>query len=247
MSGGGQVLKVEAIRGGVRDLKIDAAAAMRGGLKTKEAAAVGGGDGGLKMKKEAAAMEGVDTLRRNEGVFNVVGVLAMKSWKEAAASEAADDRDLKRKEAIRPAAEEEGGILRLKKEVYAAWDLFFQAQAKRRKVREATQEKAQGRKATQETAQAPEAGKKRKKVVKNKLRQDYVDSMAARPFSIVPDLSEEKLAKHTPDFREIYAAAKFLELKNHEYWNALIAQQQEFGYAMDENEVTDDDEVVAKN
>jgi hypothetical protein len=43
------------------------------------------------------------------------------------------------------------------------------------------------------------------------------------------DFSDEELGQCTPDFREIYAAGRFLETKNREYWNALIAQQKEFG------------------
>lgn len=63
----------------------------------------------------------------------------------------------------------------MKKEAKAAWDHWFLT---RRKLRKAPQE------ATQEKAQAPGAGKKRKKVVKIKLRKEYVDHMAACPFTI---------------------------------------------------------------
>ncbi|KAG0519898.1 hypothetical protein BDA96_08G026300 [Sorghum bicolor] len=147
------------------------------------------------------------------------------------------DRGLKmKKKPIRP---EEGGILRLKKEAKAAWDHWFLTRRKAAQPQE-------------EDTQAPRVGNKRKKVVKIKLPKEYVDHMAACPFTICADFSDEELARRTPEFREIYAAGRFLETKNREYWNALIAQYNELGYAEDENEVTDDDddeeeEEVVKN
>jgi hypothetical protein len=86
------------------------------------------------------------------------------------------------------------------------------------------------------------------KVVKSKFPKELIEHMAACPFTVCNDLSDEKLAQRTPYFREVYATVKLFEAKNCEYWNALIAQQEELDYAEDENEVTDDEEeAVVKN
>jgi len=151
--------------------------------------------------------------------------------KDAGGSEGGDT--LKRNEASRP-WEEEGGILKLKKESMAAMDLWFRTQSPARMARKDAQEKAQ----------ALGAGKKKMKVVKSKFPKELIEHMAACPFTVCNDLSDEKLAQRTPYFREVYATVKLFEAKNREYWNALIAQQEELGYAEDENEieVTDDEE-----
>lgn len=200
------------------------------------------GDGGLKMK-EASAPEGGDP----SAMANLVGLFMMNSMaearlsgvgrKEAVPSGPGDDRDLEMKEP-KP-WEVEGGILRLKKEADAAFDLWGN------KFVPGAMDRWLERKAkTVQEAQVPGVGKK---VVKRKLPTGLVDYMAEDPFVVLMDIPEEELATKTPAFRQMYDIAKILEAKTREYHQALIDQQQIFGYAMDEDEVPVDESEVAKN
>jgi hypothetical protein len=134
--------------------------------------------------KEAAAMWGGDQDYLNPKLHSVViGEGFHELWigegdqdlktkmKDAGGSEGGDT--LKRNEASRP-WEEEGGILKLKKESMAAMDLWFRTQSPARMARKDAQEKAQ----------VLGAGKKKMKVVKSKFPKELIEHMAACPCTV---------------------------------------------------------------
>jgi ADP-heptose:LPS heptosyltransferase len=56
------------------------------------------------------------------------------------------------------------------------------------------------------------------KVVKSKFPKELIDHMVACPLTLLADIyDEENFAQCTPDFRQVYATAKFLEAKDREY------------------------------
>ncbi|CAL4919043.1 unnamed protein product [Urochloa decumbens] len=85
---------------------------------------------------------------------------------------------------------------------------------------------------------------KRTKVVKTRVPQKFIEYMMRTPHPICDGLSEDELAKHTEEFREGYAKRKFKSDKIRAYYDALLDQYKEKGFAEDEAEVevTDDEE-----
>jgi hypothetical protein len=142
--------------------------------------------------------------------------------------------NLKRKQA---SASEGGEILRRKKEMMAALcaddDDLFSCTA-----------------LTAEDAQQPEDGKarKKKKVVKQRLPMALIQYMKDTPHPTTDELSEEELAKHSKEYREVdYVRDKFRSDKIRAYFQAIIDQYEARGYAEDETEVTDDEEEAVGN
>ncbi|CAL4989995.1 unnamed protein product [Urochloa decumbens] len=90
------------------------------------------------------------------------------------------------------------------------------------------------------TTAVEEAGmKRRKKVVKDRLPQGFVDYMVVTPYKPFGDIPQRRLAKRSQEFREWYATEKAKADKMLEYQQALIKQFVVKGYAEDEIEVTD--------
>ncbi|CAN6290269.1 unnamed protein product [Urochloa humidicola] len=96
--------------------------------------------------------------------------------------------------------------------------------------------------ATEEDTQSVKTLKKRRKIVKQRLPTGFLEFLAARPYKPVGDLSEEMLAKRTPQFCKWYATKKAQADKFREYQQALVNQYLANGYAEDEFEVSEEEE-----
>ncbi|XP_021310125.1 uncharacterized protein LOC110433001 [Sorghum bicolor] len=126
---------------------------------------------------------------------------------------------------------EEGMILKLKKEYVAAME--------GRPVRPTVVPKV--------TAAQP-AGKKTKKVLVKKLRMmtkaqiDFIRAMATQPCA-TSNLTEDQLAEYPESFQCSMRQSILVRHTRLAYMEALIDQQEKFGYAVDESEteVTDDE------
>ncbi|KAF8775639.1 hypothetical protein HU200_004418 [Digitaria exilis] len=84
------------------------------------------------------------------------------------------------------------------------------------------------------------------KVVKRLLPQDFIDYMMETPSPILDEVPEDELAKRPKFFRDAYARCKVRNDKIKAYYDALIDQYKQLGYAEDESEVTDDEEMEEK-
>ncbi|CAN6344413.1 unnamed protein product [Urochloa humidicola] len=92
-------------------------------------------------------------------------------------------------------------------------------------------------------AQTPVVGKK-KKVVKKRLSKEFIDLIKDRLYTF-DEIPEDELATYyTQEFRDIYAANKVIAEKTVAYERALIAQYDAQGFAEDEIEVTDEEDVT---
>jgi hypothetical protein len=87
---------------------------------------------------------------------------------------------------------------------------------------------------------------KKKKVVRIIMPNAYIDDIIENP-DMMRELSNEEMIECLEEYRQSYAIAKVINAKNHTYQQALIAQYRAFGFAYDEKEVIDEEEVVLKN
>jgi hypothetical protein len=215
-------------------------------------------DRDLKTKEETTASEsesGDILTKRSETMVNILvgGLLVTKPGAEAQSagagtkrkqasmsSEAGDyhDRDPKRKEASASEDDDgalkeegdslfkEGDMLKLREEYWEAALLWEE------KLVPGALDRWLERKITQ----VPGVNKKKKKVVRIITPNAYMDDIIENP-DMMRELSDD-------EYCQSYAIAKFINAKNHAYQQALIDQYHAFGFAYDEKEVTEVEEVV---
>ncbi|OQU90407.1 hypothetical protein SORBI_3002G403833 [Sorghum bicolor] len=172
-----------------------------------------------KKAKMASSEEGDKMAASEEEVFRILKL------------ESEEDRKI-----LMKVKSEEGKILKLKKEYKAASEATLDPPTVVPTV----------------TAAQP-AGKKTKKVLVKKLTTitkaqiDFTRAMATHPCPS-RNLTEDQLAKYSESFQRSYRLDILLRDTRLAYLEALIDQQEKFGYAVDESEaeVTDDegDDVV---
>ncbi|RCV12087.1 hypothetical protein SETIT_2G240700v2 [Setaria italica] len=93
-------------------------------------------------------------------------------------------------------------------------------------------------------ASASEPRRGKKKVVKKKLPEAHIDDVEERLYTI-KDIPEDDLAKYySQEFRDIYGAEKVIAHKIAAYQRALLAQYDALGFAEDETEVSDEEELT---
>ncbi|CAN6322602.1 unnamed protein product [Urochloa humidicola] len=195
---------------------------------------------GNSKRKQASVSEWAEIVRRrktNQAASASEGdeivVTSNKKGNQAASSSEGDEIVVTSKKGNQAANASEGGgeILRRKKEMLAAM--------------KAIGAEMYGVKLTTEAAHQAGAGKKKRtKVVKTRLPQEFIDYMIATPNPTVDEISEEELAKCSKQYREGYAKRKFKDDKIKAYYDALLDQYEAKGYAEDEAEVevTDDED-----
>ncbi|CAO2187025.1 unnamed protein product [Urochloa humidicola] len=93
-----------------------------------------------------------------------------------------------------------------------------------------------------EDTKSPVRASKKKKIMKQRLPKEFLDFLVAKPYKPLGDLSQERLAELSPEFRKWYATEKAAADKFLEYQQALINQYLTDGYAEDEFEVSEDEE-----
>jgi len=95
-------------------------------------------------------------------------------------------------------------------------------------------------------AEETQLTKKRKKVVKTPLTPEFIQFLRTRPPRTFTDISAERLSSKSESFRREYLMMKYIDGKWADYRNALVKQYDLLGHAVDEDELTDDedDEVV---
>jgi hypothetical protein len=204
-------------------------------------------DRDLKTKEETTASEsesGDILTKRNETMVNILvgGLLVTKPGAEAqsagagrkrkqasTSSEAGDyhDRDPKREAS---ASEDDDGAL--KKE---EGDSLFKEGDMLKLWEEKLVPGALDRWLERKITQVPGVNKK-KKVVRIITPNAYMDDIIENP-DMMRELSDD-------EYCQSYAIAKFINAKNHAYQQALIDQYHAFGFAYDEKEVTEVEEVV---
>lgn len=97
-------------------------------------------------------------------------------------------------------------------------------------------------KAREEEARAEEAQPK-KMVLKTKVPEAVIQDMKLHPYCCIDPMTDEELANRSEWFRQLYAMVRFVDQKMNDYRSALIELHNNKGYAEDETEVSDDEEV----
>jgi hypothetical protein len=154
------------------------------------------------------------------------------------------DRDPKRKEA---SASEDDAAAALKKEcdsLFKEGEMLKLREVERlwRETREKAVWGALARKITQLPA-VDKKKKKKKKLVRVIWPDACIDYIIKNPC-MMTELSAKQMTKCSKEYRQSYATTKIINA----YHQALIEQRRAFGFAYDEVEVTDEEEVaVVKN
>ena len=213
-------------------------------LKVKEAAASmarPAGAGAGKKKEEAGASETrvpLACLFPIESKAEARPVGAGKKRKASAAEPRPAGAGKKTEDATATAEKKEAGslwkegeMLKLRKELREAQRLWGEMREKA----------IRGALATKTTQEPAVDEKKKKKVVRVILPDGCIDDII-ESRCMMPDLSARQMARCSKEHRQSYAMIKIINAKRRAYYQALIRQRDAFGFAYDEEEVTDDEE-----
>lgn len=96
--------------------------------------------------------------------------------------------------------------------------------------------------ASSEAQPRPSGSTGKKRIRRRRLKQEVIDAILKEPFSSLPAIPEDRLAKRSEEFRKRYYSKKAITDGIIAYEADIIEQYRAKGYAEVEEEIADNDD-----